>query len=66
MLVSNEQNKECKHRHAIVIKKNRDNIIAWQIKCQEKLLIEIDENFNQVWTIIFNMHNIYAKLLEFS
>lgn len=59
-----QQNKKYNCRYAKLIEKDCNNIAAQQIDKQEKLLIKMDKNFNDVLTIILDMYNIYIKYLN--
>ncbi len=64
MLVPDWRNKKHKHRRIKLAKEDCDNTAAWQIDSRERLLIEMDKDYEGVLTMILDMHNIYTKYLN--
>lgn len=58
------QNKKRKYKCTKLIKKDYNNIIAWQINSWEKLLIKIDIDPNRVLSMILNMQKIYIEYFD--
>ena len=48
----------------MLIQKNYNNSIAWQIDSQEKLMIEMDRNSDGVLSTILDMRKTYTKYLN--
>lgn len=64
MLVPDWQNKNPKHRRAMLTENDCNNTAPWQINSQKKLLIEMDKDLDKVLTTILDIHNIYTKYLN--
>ncbi len=64
LLVPDWQNKERKHRRAMLVEEDCDNTAAWRITSREKLLTEMDKDPDMVLTMILDMRNIYTKYLN--